>query len=177
MAYAEHLKDKMLRARICFQWTPYRDRNERLIVHQRLFATIFFPYLLMVLRWMSEFEDAKLAVLDICVYTKIDCLHGRGPLFTGEAHQRAQHDLDGILRVALRSIQNNRRPCHSRSHNVQTQPDATSLCRSIRSFDTRVCYCEHPFAHGASGVPHDYANRGCIRVNTAVALDLLERHA
>jgi hypothetical protein len=131
----------------------------------------------MVVLWMSDFEDATLAVLDVCIYTKIDCLHGRGAFFTGEAHQRAQRDLDGIVRVALRSIQHVQKSYRGHVHGAQTlQPDAASLCRFIRSFNTRICYCEHPFARGASEVPHNYANRGCLQVNTAVAPDLLERH-
>jgi hypothetical protein len=175
---AGYLKDKVQKARLCFQRTPYADRIERLVEHRQTFTTVFFPRLLMVLLWMSSYEDAAMAVLDLCVYTKMDCLHARVPFFTGEDHQLAHRELDGILRVTLRSIQHSQRYYRRYAYDAQTHaPYAAHLCRYIRSFNTRLCYCEHPFPQGAPGVPHDYANRGCVQVNTAVALDLLERHA
>jgi hypothetical protein len=106
---AGYLKDKVQRARLCFQRTPYADRIERLVEHRQIFTTVFFPRLLMVLLWMSSYEDAAMAVLDLCVYTKMDCLHARVPFFTGEDHQLAHRELDGILRVTLRSIQHSQR--------------------------------------------------------------------
>lgn len=172
-ACAGYLKDRM---RTALHRSKIYSQNERLERHQHVFRTVFFPRMLAVIEHITVAEDGELPALDLCVYAKLDCLHGSSPFFSNEAHQNANRQIDRIVRNILQSIKRQRKAPRRDNGDAQArQPDAAYLCQSIRRFCNHYHLCDHISTSRESA--RIGRGRGCVRVNTAVVLDLLQRHA
>lgn len=170
-ACAGYLKDRI---RAALHRSQIYSQDERLEEYQHFFKTVFFPRLSVIIERIAAAKDGALPVLDLCVYVKLDSLHGYFPFFCNEDHQHANRRIDIILESTLKSLQKHRIVKSKRDVDAQArQPDAAYLCQSIRRFYTHYDFCDHEFMSD----PYPRRKRGCVRVNTAVALDLLQRHA
>jgi hypothetical protein len=178
-ACASYLKDRI---RATLHESHIYPDDVRVEEYQHLFKTVFFPRLLVITERIAVAKDSALPALDLCVYIKLDCLHGYFPFFCDAAHQRANCQIDSILKSILQPTKINRlKPVRKlrKAHSIQDddaqarQPDAAYLCQSIRRFRAQYDFCDHAFTSDV----YPQRKRGCVSVNTAVALDLLQRHA
>jgi hypothetical protein len=170
-ACAGYLKDRM---RVVLHRSQIYPHDGRLPEHQYFFRTVFFPRLLVIIERIASTEDGALPVLDLCVYAKLDCLHGYFPFFCNEAHQHVNRQIDSLLMNALHSVRKHRKASGKIDSDAQArQPDAAFLCQSIRRFCTHYSLCDP----ASTSSLYDQRQRGCVHVNTAVVLDLLQRHA
>ena len=170
-ACAGYLKDTM---RTALHRSKLWPQHQYLEEYKHLFRTVFFPRMLAMIEHITVAEDGELPALDLCVYAKLDCLHGTFIFVCNEAHQNANRQIDRILRNTLQSTKRHRKAHRRDNGEVQArQPDAAYLCQSIRRFYNHYHHCNHI----PTSRPSARAERGCVRVNTAVALDLLQRHA
>ncbi|KAH6868493.1 hypothetical protein BKA58DRAFT_195847 [Alternaria rosae] len=105
-ACAGYLKDRM---RTALHRSQIYPQDERLEEYQHVFKTVFFPRMLAMIERITVAEDGELPALDLCVYAKLDCLHGSFPFFYNEAHQHANRQIDRIFKKTLQSIKRRRR--------------------------------------------------------------------